>query len=222
MSTMDRNNGFEDAPPSGSRTLIVVRHARTQWNEEGRQQGHLDSPVGDYGKLQIAAAADRLRGEPVDAVFTSDLGRSILTADRIARAVNAPIVVDARLREQSFGIFEGLTHEYIRDHYRELHDLDRYSQDPDFTVPGGESKTQVHQRIMPAIYDALRYPGTDKIVLIGHGSFIRVFVNYITGLALPSRDNKIQRNCSISIVQYDDGEWNAELIGDDSHLPVLA
>ncbi len=222
MTTTNATNGYDDAPPSVRRTLILVRHARTQWNEEGRYQGHLDSPVAAYGRLQIASAAKRLQDEAVDAVFTSDLGRSLLTADRIARSVYAPVIVDPRFREQSFGVFEGQTHEYVREHYPEIVEQSRITEDPEFCVPCGESKAQLHRRIMPAVYDALQYPGTDQIVLIGHGSLIRVFLNYVTGLGLPSRDNKIPRNCSISIVKYDHGVWKAELIGDDSHLPVLA
>lgn len=208
--------------PTIRRTLIIVRHARTEWNEEGRYQGHLDSPVTEYGRQQIAAATERLRGEKIAAVFTSDLGRSVLTADRIARAVHAPVVVDVRLRERSFGIFEGLTHRSADERYPEIVHKMRKVEESDFAVPGGEDKRQVHERVMPAIYGALRYAGAGDIILVGHGSLIRVFLNYVTGQTLPSNENKVPRNCSISIVEYDHGSWEAKIIGDDSHLPVLA
>jgi len=71
------------------RTLVLVRHAQTEWNSEGRFQGHLDSPVTEAGVAQIASVAQRLSNEDIDVVYTSDLGRSILTADRIARAAGA-------------------------------------------------------------------------------------------------------------------------------------
>jgi len=205
-----------------TRDIILVRHARTEWNEEGRFQGHLDSPVTEYGREQIKAAAQRLRTEKVDAVFTSDLGRSLLTADRIARAAHVPVVVDTRLRERSFGIFEGLSHVVAKERYPELVGQVRSTEEPGFAVPGGESKRALHARVMPAILDALTYPGAGDIIVIGHGSLIRVFLNSVTGQSLPSRSNKIPRNCSISIIEYDHGGWNAKVIGDDSHLPVLA
>jgi len=223
LAQTQRETGLPDIEmPDTSRTLIIVRHARTIWNEQGRFQGHLDSPVTEYGRLQIAAAAERLSHRQIDAVYTSDLGRSLLTADRVARAVHAPVIVDARLRERSFGIFEGLTHEYAKQRYPVLVEQVRTSTDPEFAVPRGENKLQLHTRVMPAMANALVHPGSGDVVIIGHGSLIRVFLNYVTGQALPSRENHIPRNCSISIVDFDCGTWNARIIGDDSHLPVLA
>ena len=204
------------------RNLILVRHAETLWNREGRFQGHLDSRVTLRGVEQIQAVARRLQDTDVDVVFTSDLGRSILTADRIARAVHAPVVVDVRLRERNHGLFEGLTHELAQERYPELVQQIRAASDSDFAVPSAESKRQLLGRTLEAIEVAVGYPGRANVVVIGHGGLLRVFLNYVLQQPIHARNGYVVRNCSVSAVTYDRGRWHAENIGDAHHLDGLA
>jgi broad specificity phosphatase PhoE len=205
-----------------ARNLILVRHAETQWNREGRFQGHLDSQVTDEGIAQIQAVARRLQTANVDAVYTSDLGRSILTADRIARAVHAPVFVDARLRERNHGLFEGLTHEFARSRYPELLKQLSHSADDAFAVPFGESRRQLLERALEAIQEAAESRGSGDIVVIGHGALLRVFLNHVLGYPLGSHNSFRILNCSMSRVVYERGRWRVETIGDADHLQVLA
>lgn len=211
-----------DSDGTKVRKLILVRHAQTEWNRQGRFQGQLDSPVTSEGVAQIEAVAKMLRTANIDAVYTSDLGRSILTADRIARAVGAPIVVDVRLRERSYGIFEGLTHAAAGYHYPEIVDQLRNSLNSDFSVPGGESKRALLNRVLEGLHDAVRGPGDGAIVAIGHGGSLRVFLNYVSGQPIMARNGYVVRNCSISEVEYADGRWYPKSVGNADHLPVLA
>ena len=88
--------------------FILVRHGETTWNLEGRRQGQSDSPLTAIGLAQARAIADRLADERVDALYSSDLTRALHTAAQIAVACNLPVLPDARLREKSFGVIEGL------------------------------------------------------------------------------------------------------------------
>ena len=205
-----------------SKKLILVRHAQTVWNQEGRFQGHLDSRVTDEGKAQIDAVARRLQNDDIDVVYTSDLGRSILTADRIARLAHAPVVVDVRLRERNHGLFEGLTKEITQRRYPELVEQWRTNDDGYFAIANAESKQQLLDRILPLMLEAAQRPGDGSVVVIGHGGMLNVFFNHVENRPVAHRNGRVVRNCSVSVMEYACGRWNVESLGDTTHLPVLA
>jgi probable phosphoglycerate mutase len=94
--------------------LICIRHGETQWNVEGREMGQLDSPLTPLGLRQAEAIADRLGKLEFDALYSSDLGRAVQTAEAIASRCGRDIRLDAGLRERNMGIFQGLTLEEMR------------------------------------------------------------------------------------------------------------
>ena len=88
--------------------MIVVRHGETEWNAEGRIQGHQDVALNERGERQVAAVARRLASARVDAVYSSDLRRTMQTAEHIAEALGKKIIQDQRLREWKLGVLETL------------------------------------------------------------------------------------------------------------------
>jgi broad specificity phosphatase PhoE len=61
--------------------LLLVRHGETDWNAEGRLQGHTDRPLNEYGRRQAQRLADELAGEELEAIYSSDLARARETAE---------------------------------------------------------------------------------------------------------------------------------------------
>jgi probable phosphoglycerate mutase len=90
--------------------LIAIRHGETAWNVDTRLQGHLDIALNLKGVWQAAQVAQALAGEPVNAVYSSDLLRAWQTANAIAHATDAPLIAQTGLRERGFGTFEGQTY----------------------------------------------------------------------------------------------------------------
>ena len=78
--------------------FIVVRHGETFWNAETRIQGQLDSDLNEEGIAQAEAVGARVAREPFDVLVSSDLGRAVATAQRIADRTGKPIHLDATLR----------------------------------------------------------------------------------------------------------------------------
>lgn len=115
--------------------VILVRHARTPHNLEGRLQGRLDTPLGPDGVAQAARVAGALvsRYQP-DAVLTSPLQRARDTATAIARAAEVPLRVDDALTQRDYGPWQGLTWEEVRERWPEQYAVRRAGGDPD--VPG--------------------------------------------------------------------------------------
>ena len=91
-------------------TLVLVRHGRTEYNAAQRLQGQVDIPLDDVGRWQAEVGAQALlaRFSPT-AIVSSDLQRAAATAQYLGDAVGLEVAYDARLRERSFGAWEGLT-----------------------------------------------------------------------------------------------------------------
>ena len=87
-------------------TIYLIRHAEAEGNVFRRIHGQYDSCVTPNGRRQIAALAQRFAGIPVDAVYTSDLKRTCLTATAIYRQKGLPLHRDARFREVGLGPWE--------------------------------------------------------------------------------------------------------------------
>jgi broad specificity phosphatase PhoE len=88
-------------------TLLLVRHGETDWNAEGRLQGHTDMPLNDLGRRQARALADELAGDGIEAVYSSDLARASETAEIVAERLGLPVGLDPDLREKDWGTWEG-------------------------------------------------------------------------------------------------------------------
>jgi probable phosphoglycerate mutase len=95
--------------------IHLVRHGRTEFNAEGRYQGHCDSPLTEIGIAQAQSYGERLKGLIGDpaawALVASPLGRAVQTAEIIAAVLGLPMDFprDPRLAEISMGGWDGLT-----------------------------------------------------------------------------------------------------------------
>jgi probable phosphoglycerate mutase len=156
------------------RHLFLARHGETDWNLAGRWQGHTDVPLNAAGRSQAGALAERLRGEGIATVGTSDLSRARHTAEIVAAALRVPVAhVDPGLREQRFGWFEGLTPRECEERYPE--EWARYVADRHAGPPGGESRAAVLERVVRAVQGAAAQLA-GPVLLVTHGGAIRTLL----------------------------------------------
>jgi broad specificity phosphatase PhoE len=94
--------------PIPKRSFYFLRHGQTDWNVEGRFQGHTDILLNELGLSQARDAAAALANCPVDMLVASPLIRALTTAAIVAERLDKPIFVDTELKERKFGSFEGL------------------------------------------------------------------------------------------------------------------
>ena len=71
--------------------IIAIRHGETAWNADTRIQGHMDIPLNDTGQWQAQRVAQALAGEPISAIYASDLQRADATARAIAAVSGTPV-----------------------------------------------------------------------------------------------------------------------------------
>src|SRR5690606_38476427 len=102
--------------------LLLTRHGQTDWNIARRYQGQSETPLNEKGIRQAEQLAKRLSTETIHAIYASDLSRGMNTAKAIAAFHSLDVEPDARLRELSFGDWEGMTYEEMSAHSPELFD----------------------------------------------------------------------------------------------------
>jgi probable phosphoglycerate mutase len=185
--------------------VILVRHGETDWNVQFRLQGSSDIPLNENGRAQARQAAPVLAElAPVKRIVASDLSRAVETAHIIADAMGAEVVTDARLRERSYGVWEGLLEPERRDQYPEAYAEWASGLEPH--VDGYEFNETVRDRAVALIDELAPEDGTH--VFVSHGSTTRVLIGALLGLELGSHGVGNLGNAQWAELQQDgDGPW---------------
>jgi probable phosphoglycerate mutase len=200
--------------------LIIVRHGETVWNADGRHQGHLDSELTERGLQQARALAERLAGERFIALYSSDLGRALKTAQVIGAQSSHTVLIDPRLRERNLGIFHGLTKEEMRERFPK--EFEHYRSDPGYAIPQGESaQARMAEHIECLRYLAQKHLG-ERTVIVGHGGLLNSAFRHVLELPLSGNRQYSLANGSFNVISISaNGKWQIETWGDVSHLRSL-
>lgn len=163
------------------RTLVVLRHGRTAWNDSGRAQGHADIELDEVGHAQAKAAATELARLAPVRIWCSDLSRARQTAAALAEATGLTPEVVPALREYDVGKRTGLTFDEFEAAFP-----DEYAAwlagDESLTVPGAETTSDVRARIVPAMRSCLDALGPGETgIVVAHGAALRVGVAGLLG-----------------------------------------
>jgi broad specificity phosphatase PhoE len=150
-------------------TLILARHGETDWNREGRFQGHADPPLNERGREQAHALAQLLDHEPLDAIYSSDLRRAHETAQIVAEQKGLPVLVDPELRERDVGPWTGLTLSEIEQRFPEQIRLWREG-----TISAGETRESLGARVVEAARRIARAHPDGHVLVVTHGGAARM------------------------------------------------
>ena len=168
---------------STSTEFILIRHGETDWNRELRFQGHIDVPLNDMGHEQARRLGLRLAGEPVQQLVSSDLMRAQQTAAPAARQLGLEILTTVSLREQNFGIVEGMRADEIQArHPRAWEDWLQFRED--HAMPEGESPRQFHARIIEALGRITTENTGQRLLVVTHGGVLDMVWRTARGLGL--------------------------------------
>jgi phosphoserine phosphatase len=160
--------------------LILVRHGVTDWNEQGRLMGRLPIRLNARGRAQVAAAAQALADQRVDAVFASPQTRAQETADVIARQFGIEAQTDAALAEVWLGRWQG--HRF--DELQGDPDVARFLADPLHVCDAIEPATAVQARIVGFLEQLRANTAVRTAIAVSHGDPLRVLVAHVLGMAL--------------------------------------
>lgn len=160
-------------------TLVdLIRHGEPEGGP--RYRGSLDDPLSRKGFDQMRTALDA--GETWDAVLSSPLRRCHDFASEKAGAAGIPLTVEQRLREISFGNWEGRTPDEVAEY-----DAERQSafwRDPEGnTPPGGEPLAAFAERVGQGWREQVEALQGRRLLFVGHGGVIRMILAHELGMA---------------------------------------
>lgn len=200
-------------------TVYLIRHGETEWNVNGRWQGHADIPLNGRGHQQARLLAQRLHNERItfNYIYSSDLTRAYQTAWEVGAAMKVAVELLPPLREIDLGAWSGMTKEEIRTRYPVEYSL--LERREDIPRGGAETMSALRERVVKAIEALVAQHHGETLAFFTHGGCIRVMLTYvcqefdISKLPCPHIGNT-----SITVLTHTPAGWKMELCNDMEHL----
>jgi broad specificity phosphatase PhoE len=204
-------------PPSPTR-IYLVRHGATQLTAEDRFAGAIGVELSDDGRWQAGKLGERLAREPIKAVYCSPLGRTVETAEIVARPHRLIPSRRDGLREISHGRWEGLTRAEVETRFAD--EYAAWEADPfTFAPRDGESGVAVLARALPVIREIVVAHAGERILVVSHKATIRILLSSLLGFdARGYRDRLDQSPACLNVVDFKDPvRARLMLFNDTSH-----
>lgn len=150
--------------------VYAARHGQTQWNLEDKVCGRTDLPLTELGLSQAELLAQRTKDLNIDVIISSPMLRARQTAAPTAALHGLEILVDERLIEQDYGIYEGVSRFDEGFLGNKRHFAFRY--------PGGESMMDLAHRVYGLLEEIREKYAGKNVLLVCHGGVCRVIRTY--------------------------------------------
>ena len=201
--------------------IIIIRHGQSLGNQNKRFLGHTDLDLSELGYKQAITAANYLKNEKIDAIYSSDLIRAMNTALPNAELHNLSIISDKNLREAYVGAWEGLFVDEIIEKWGTEVFKDQWKDNFGcFTFPNGESTLDAGKRFYNEILSICSQNIGKTILISSHAAIIRAFWAIISNVSPESVSKSIPfpTNASCSICHYENGKIIPIQYSIDEHL----
>ena len=179
--------------------ILFIRHAET--DSMGTFCGSSDPDVSDAGMDQIAGLlagwrGEKRFGEPIEAVYSSDLKRATTTAGALAGAFDLSCTVRPGLREIDFGEWEGLTWDEIWESHRES--AERWiAEFPTFPAPGGEPYEAFRDRVLAEVKELSTVAKGKRLAVVTHAGVLRLILTELLGVSKEAAWERTRSYCCV-------------------------
>lgn len=190
---------FAQAPAAKnaeSLRLYIARHGETDWNVQHKLQGITDIPLNENGRRQAAALAESLKGVHLDAIYSSTLSRSRLTAQTVAGNTMTVKSLDG-LRERNYGHFQGGS-DTAPEYTRRMNVWDDRLDD-------GESLNQLLARASASLAQIRREHPSGNVLIVGHRITNQTLLRALLDLTPEQAVAITQDNDEVYLVELDPG-----------------
>lgn len=197
--------------------IFLIRHGETEWNKLKRLQGHSDVKLSAEGIRQARVLSMYAPFQQLDAFYSSDLARAVMTAEILAAKFNLPVIKIPGLRETNFGDWEGKS---IVELATELpNGFKNFFTAPEkCKPPHGETFLQCQARVMNALDKIIAAHENQNVVVVSHGAAIRLIICAALNIPINKMWSIGQFNAAVNILRVDDGNFTLELMNGTAHL----
>lgn len=209
--------------------FLLIRHGETAWNRELRFQGQLDVPLNAMGFEQAQRLKTRMvqalvewqaQGRVPTRLISSDLLRAQQTAQPVAEVLGHTCILNAGLREQCYGMFEGLRSPDIQAQHPEA--WQRWlAFDADEAVAGAETTRAFHDRVIAALQDLAKQYAGEHVVVVTHGGVLDMVWRHAQAISLSGPRVCDIPNAGLNQVSWLDGALHIQAWADAEHLADL-
>lgn len=198
--------------------LILCRHGESEFNAKRIIQGHIDTDLTPAGIVQARLAAEELKNFSIQKIYSSDLKRAFRTAQIIADVLNMEVLKDKRIREMSFGEWEGRTYDHIFETDYEI--FQGWLKNPvACPLPYQEDIENFRHRLESFLEDILILP-EERILIVAHGGSIQGIICILADLGLENLWSLKHTNTGISVVETDGEKTDIKLLNYSKHLEI--
>ena len=161
-------------------TLLLARHAATDWNREKRWQGLADLALNERGREQARTLADELEAVPCSAIYASDLRRAHETALIVAERKGLTVTPMRELREIDVGSWTGLSYDEVKERFPDGYEQMRTRTGRGWD--GGETYGEMARRVLEALRRIARSHPSETVLVVTHSGPIRAMRAHALGL----------------------------------------
>ena len=204
--------------PTSNTRIFLIRHGATILTAEDRFAGATDVPLSDEGREQARRLGKRLAEVKISAVYASPLGRTVETAQLLAKPHGIEVLKRDALREISHGNWEQMTRREVEEKFPG--EMAAWDRDPyTFAPKGGETGLAVTARALPALMEIVAHHAGENVLVVSHKATIRLLLSSILGFdPRRFRDNLDQSPAALNIVDFKDPtRARLTLFNDTSH-----
>ena len=179
--------------------IILIRNGQSKGNEQNIVQGQLDEGLSELGLMQAEELSTYFNN--LNAIYSSDTGRATQTAEPTAKKLGLEINIDKDLREASFGIWEGMTYDEVKEKYS----LEYQAWDENYHIrPSWFEAFDVHQnRVRKALEQILtKHNVEESIAVFSHGGSIKTQVAFFKKLNGAELTKIRISNCSLTLISF--------------------
>lgn len=170
-------------------TIYVARHGQTEWNAENKVCGITDIALTERGIAQANDLADQIKEKNIRIIISSPMKRAVTTSRIISEKCHIPMMIDNRLIEQNYGIYEGV------DRNDELFLANK--RNFAYKYPNGESMMQVAVRVYTFLDEVKKQYDGENVLIVSHGGVCRIIKTYFSDMTNEDFFHYTLKNCKL-------------------------